>query len=92
MKEMVDIIPDIKTADIYDVVGTDGKHYVMVSEYEYYRFLAAAKNLIQAQRRALRTSDKTGIKECKERERKLLDYVAVYEAKRETTRKALFGK
>lgn len=88
---MDNILPDIKTADIYDVVS-DGKHYIMVSEYEFYRFLAAAKNLVQTQRRALRTSDKTAIKECKERERRLIDYVTVYEAKREKTRPSLFSK
>lgn len=89
---MDNILPDIITADIYDVVLSDGKHYMMVSEYEFYRFLAAAKNLVQTQRRALRTSDKTAIKECKERERRLIDYVTVYEAKRTTARTAIFCK
>lgn len=89
---MDNLLPDIKTADIYDVVLSDGKHYMMVSEYEFYRFLAAAKNLVQNQRRALRTSDKTAIKDCKERERRLIDYVTVYEAKRANTQTAIYGK
>lgn len=87
-----DILPEIKTADIYDVVLSDGKHYMMVTEYEFYRFLAAARNLVQTQQRALRTSDKTAIKACKERERRLIDYVTVYEAKRQSARTAVFAK
>lgn len=72
-----------KNTDIYDVELPDHRHLPMVLEVDYARFLIAAKKLVQDQRKALRTSNKEAIKDCKERERALLDFVTMYEAWRE---------
>lgn len=52
----------------------------MVEELQYYKFLLAAKLLVEAQRKALRSKDKEAVQKCKARERALLDMVSKYEA------------
>lgn len=66
--------------DIYIVTFTDGTTHCMVKELQYYKFLLAAKSLVEAQRKALRSKDKEAVQKCKERERVLLDMVSKYEA------------
>lgn len=68
--------------NVFIVTLGDGSVHTMVQELDYFKFLLAAKSLIEAQRKALRTGDKKGIQACKERERALLDYVTQYEARR----------
>ncbi len=68
--------------DVFIVTLGDGSVHTMVQELDYFKFLLAAKNLVEAQRKALRTGDKKGVQACKERERALLDYVTQYEARR----------
>lgn len=54
----------------------------VVREVTFFNFLTHTKALVEAQRRALRSSSKKKIEECKVKERALLDYVTRYESYR----------
>lgn len=54
----------------------------VIREATFFNFLSRTRDLVESQRKALRTGSKKRIEECKERERALLDYVGRYEAYR----------
>mgnify|MGYP006353524949 CR=1 FL=1 len=54
----------------------------VIREATFFNFLSRTRDLVESQRKALRTGSKKGIAECKARERALLDYVGKYEAYR----------
>lgn len=54
----------------------------VIREATFFNFLSRTRDLVESQRKALRTGSKKGIAECKTRERALLDYVGKYEAYR----------
>lgn len=66
--------------NVFTVTLADNSVHSMVYELDYFRFLIAAKSLVEDQRKALRTGDKKAIQACKARERCLLDMVSKYEA------------
>lgn len=54
----------------------------VIREATFFNFLSRTRDLVESQRKALRTGSKKKIEECKVRERALLDYVGKYEAYR----------
>lgn len=54
----------------------------VIREATFFNFLSHTRDLVESQRKALRTGSKKKIEECKVRERALLDYVGKYEAYR----------
>lgn len=76
--------------DVFIVTLSDGSVHNVVLEDDYFKLLLAIKSLVEEQRKALRSKDKSLIVHCKERERALLDYVTRYEAWR-SVNLALFG-
>lgn len=54
----------------------------VIREATFFNFLSRTRDLVESQRKALRTGSKKRIEECKARERALLDYVGKYEAYR----------
>lgn len=54
----------------------------VIRESTFFNFLSRTRDLVESQRKALRTGSKKKIEECKVRERALLDYVGKYEAYR----------
>lgn len=54
----------------------------VIRESTFFNFLSRTRDLVESQRKALRTGSKEKIVECKARERALLDYVGKYEAYR----------
>lgn len=55
----------------------------VIREATFFNFLSRTRDLVESQRKALRTGSKKKIEECKVRERALLDYVGKYEAYRQ---------
>lgn len=76
--------------DVYIVTLTDGSVHNVVLEEDYFKVLLAMKSLVEDQRKALRSKDKSLIVHCKNRERALIDYVTRYEAWRSVNLE-LFG-
>lgn len=66
--------------NVYIVTLTDGSVHNVVLEEDYFKVLLAMKSLVEEQRKALRSKDKSLIVHCKNRERTLIDYVTKYEA------------
>lgn len=62
---------------------------LVIKETSYFALLSRVKNLVECQRKALRTGSKKKIEECKVRERALLDYCGQYEAYRAKMYQAL---
>lgn len=65
---------------VYNITMADGSVHNMVLEQDYYKFLLATKSLVEEQRKALRSKDKSLIEHSKERERALLALISVYES------------
>lgn len=66
--------------DVFFVTLSDGSVHKMVYEEDYFNLLMAMKSLVEDQRKALRSKDKSLIVHCKERERALLALVSKYES------------
>lgn len=54
----------------------------VIREATFFNFLSRTRDLVESQRKALRTGSKKRIEECKVRERALLDYVGRYDVYR----------
>lgn len=65
--------------DVFNVTMSDGSVHNMVYEEDYFKLLLALKSLVNEQRKALRSKDKSLIVHCKERERAMLALVSNYE-------------
>lgn len=65
--------------DVFIVTMSDGTVHNVVLEEDYFQVLLAMKSLVEEQRKALRSKDKSLIVHCKERERALIDFVTNYE-------------
>lgn len=65
--------------DVFIVTMSDGTVHNVVLEDDYFKVLLAIKSLVEEQRKALRSKDKSLIVHCKERERALIDFVTKYE-------------
>lgn len=66
--------------DVFIVTMSDGSVHNMVYEKDYFKLLLAMKSLVEEQRKALRSKDKSLIVHCKERERALLALISNYES------------
>lgn len=66
--------------DVYNITLSDGSVHNMVLEEDYFKLLLAMNSLVEEQRKALRSKDKSLIVHCKERERALLTLVSIYES------------
>lgn len=65
--------------DVYIVTMTDGSVHNVVLEEDYFKTLLAMKSLVEEQRKALRSKDKSLIEKCKQREHALIDFVTKYD-------------
>ncbi len=70
--------------NVFNITMADGSVHNMVLEEDYFLLLLAIRSLVEEQRKALRSKDKSLIVHCKERERALLALVSNYESWRAT--------